>query len=88
MTLVNYTAIAQAQELVYGNAIVLDSTGVLVLLLGGLFIFLFVYAFSFTYAYKRALRYVWETGIPHSQKEHNTVYEKWKLKRRGIDLSD
>jgi|WetSurMetagenome_2_1015567.scaffolds.fasta_scaffold104862_6 hypothetical protein len=86
---INYTAIAAAQELVKGgHAIVLDSNGVIAIIFSGFILFLMMYALVFNYAYRRGIKYVWFNGIDHTKKEHYVLYEKYKLKQKGIDLSD
>ena len=46
------------------------------------FIWLF-YEVGYLVGKKETLRYVWEKGVPHSQKQYDNTYKKWKNKIRG-----
>jgi len=57
-------------------------------LLSVFFGLMFFYLIGWYAGKKKTLYYIWTNGIPHSQKEYTTLYEKWKLKQKGIYLSD
>jgi hypothetical protein len=84
---INYTAIAAAQELVRNNqAVVLDSTGILAIIFAAFLIFFIGLVIVESYTKRDMLYSVWRNGIPHTQKEYPRLFERYKLKRRGINL--
>lgn len=50
------------------------------ILLTALFGILIVYIIGFQLGFRYALKEAWEKGIPHTQKQHNKLYLKWKYK--------
>jgi hypothetical protein len=50
---------------------------ILISVLAGLYLFMYL---GWEIGHRRGLIEVWANGIPHTQKEYNKIYIKWKHK--------